>query len=157
MSWRTPGAIRAFVFVDAGLLVWYRLIVLRIAPDIQDTSSGRAIHDAVKAALLLVPRFPSVVLEIVVVVPDALLPVLYCMRHEDDRNSQRNLMEFMFDELSRLGLHRFVEDDDKEVAQAKHDADVLDLLRSHPDAHMIGMVRVEVAGKNCWAYAGVAG
>lgn len=127
--------------------------MLRIQPNVYVQLGSAAIYEAVKAALMLVPRLmtlPDYTIKVVVVIPDTLMIEMYHMRAPFDDPMQRDLPTFMFDTLKQFGLHSFVQDDDDEVAEAEHDAKVLDALRSHPDAYMTAMERVEVCGRVCW-------
>lgn len=127
--------------------------MLRIQPDVYVAQGSAAIYETVKAALLLVPRFemlPGLTIKVVVIVPDTLMNEMVHMRAPYDDPAQRDLMTFMLDALKHLGLHSFTHDDEDEIAEAEHDAKVLDLLRQHSSAHMIGMERVEVCGVSCW-------
>jgi len=111
------------------------------------------IYEAVKAALMRVPRFmsmPDSTIKVAVVIPDTLMREMHHMRAPYDDPTERDLTRYMLDTLTDLGLYSFVQDDDDEVAAAEHDAKVLDVLRSHPDAYMIGMERHEVGGVVYW-------
>jgi hypothetical protein len=127
--------------------------MLRIKPDVHIQLGSAAIYEAVKTALLLVPRFQSLpdwTIKVVVVIPDTLMTHMYHMRAPYDDSMQRDLPTFMFDTLKNLGLHSFVEDDDDEVTQTEHDAKLLDVLRMHPDAHMVNMERLQVGSMVYW-------